>query len=437
MKICVVGLWHLGLVAAACTSSRYQTTALDFDEPLVENIKRGKLPIFEPGLSELLFEGIGRGSLHVTSNASEALSSADIVWVTYDTPVNEADEADFEFVRNRIRDLFPFLQPGALLLISSQVPVGFCSQVEAEMTKATRGQNTAVVYSPENLRLGTALKAFLEADRVVIGSRNRADGTRVEELFAPFAASSIHMSVESAEMTKHALNAFLATSVSFMNEIAALCEPTGADAIDVARGLRSDRRIGPSAYLDPGPGFAGGTLGRDVQALAGLARRNGLPSPLLSSISASNEYSRRWPERTLLGLLDPARATIAILGLTYKPGTDTLRRSHAMELASALQKRGAKIRAYDPAVKAFPVGVGAEITLGATIEDALGGADAVVIATPWPDFKNLESETFLQTMRKAIVLDPHRALGENVRRDPRVQYRTVGLPPKGQGGRIR
>jgi UDPglucose 6-dehydrogenase len=336
VKVCVVGLWHLGTVIAACLASGgHDVVGLDFDADTVRNLKAGEPPIFEPGLEDLIKRGLREGRLRFTSDVVDALRDAEIVWIAYDTPVDDDDRADVEFVVGRVARLFPHLRAGMLVLISSQLPVGTTRRLE----QACPNKSVTFAYSPENLRLGKAIGVFTQPDRVVVGTRGEADRARIAALLRPFIEDPARtdriewMSVESAEMTKHALNAFLATSVTFINEIAALCEQVGADAKEVERGLKSESRIGSKAYLGPGAAFAGGTLARDVEFLTQIGAVHYQPTHLLSAVRASNDEHRNWHRRKLQALLgDLHGKCIAVWGLTYKPGTDTLRRSSSVEL---------------------------------------------------------------------------------------------------------
>jgi UDPglucose 6-dehydrogenase len=246
-----------------------------------------------------------------------------------------------ESVVRAAASLFPHLRDGAVMLVSSQLPVGTTQRLESMFAETAGGRRAGFAYSPENLRLGKAIDVFAHPDRVVAGVRSEADRATIAELLRPFTDRIEWMSVESAEMTKHALNAFLATSVTFINEIAALCEQVGADASEVERGLKSEARIGPKAYLSPGGAFAGGTLARDVMFLSELGRQKGIATHLLSSVKTSNDAHRQWAQRRLAQLLDGVSGrTVAVWGLTYKPGTDTLRRSSAIELCKWLGSQG-------------------------------------------------------------------------------------------------
>jgi UDPglucose 6-dehydrogenase len=282
-------------------------------------------------------------------------------------------------------------------------------------------------YSPENLRLGKAIDVFSNPDRVVMGVRDEDTRQKIQTVLAPITDRIEWMSVESAEMTKHALNAFLATSVVFINEIARICERVGADAKEVERGLKSESRIGAKAYLGPGGAFAGGTLARDIAFLQTIGEKIGVDVPLFQAVETSNQAHKAWAYQRLshvLGVLSDK--TIGIMGLTYKPNTDTLRRSSAVELCKQLAQSGAQVIAYDPKVRNLPDELASIITLAPNAEAPFSGADAVVIATEWADFKALDALTVINTMRQPIILDANRFLRDTFGILPAVRYYTVG-----------
>lgn len=412
MNVAVLGLWHLGAVTAACLASGgHQVRGLDDD---VAALSEGRAPLFEPGLDELLRAGLEAGRLRFESDPVAALRNAEVLWVTVDTPVDEDDVADTESVVRRVEALLPLLGKDVLVIVSSQLPVGTVRRLESSY--APEGVTFACL--PENLRLGKAIEVFTRPDRVVAGVRNGRDRARIAELLAPFTDRIEWMSVESAEMTKHALNAFLAMSVAFINEIATLCEETGADAKEVERGLKTESRIGPRAYLSPGGAFAGGTLARDIEFLSALGNH----PPLISAVRTSNDRHRGWMRRRLQQLLgDLGGKTIAVWGLTYKPGTDTLRRSSSVELIHWLLENGARVRAHDPVVRSLPDDL--PIELCPSPGDAARGADAVVVATEWPDYRVLTPADLGQG---AIVLDANRFVRENFEGREGIRYVTVG-----------
>lgn len=434
MKVCVYGLWHLGTVTAACLASAgHQIIGLDFDNALIQHLQQGQPPISEPGLEDLIKQSIAKGQLSFTNNINNAVKDAEIVWVTYDTPVDSEDHADVGYVVERVTHIYPYLHNGTLVLISSQLPVGTTKRLEQAYLKlhpevsSLDKQPITFGYSPENLRLGEAISVFTCPDRVVVGLRCEDDRQRVIALFQPFTDCIEWMSVESAEMTKHAINTFLATSIVFINELASLCEQSGADAKEVERGLKSDMRIGSRAYLSPGTAFAGGTLARDVAFLQQLGSTYPQPIYLFSAIQSSNNAHKQWVPRKLQALLHDLRGKrIAILGLAYKPGTDTLRRSTSVELCGWLAGQNVQVCAHDPMVRVLPDELLNKIQLCATPEAALEAANALIVATNWPDYKLLSPEVIVALMQAPLVIDPARFLVETLGSDPRIKYVTIG-----------
>jgi UDPglucose 6-dehydrogenase len=429
MKICVFGLWHLGCVTAACAAQRFPTIGLDPDLKVIAGLQAGRPPILEPGLEDLIRDGHASGHLRFTNDARDALAEADIVWVAFDTPVDEEDRPDNGFVESQIASLFPHLREGSMVLISSQLQVGTTSRIEAAYRGAYAGKHVRFAYSPENLRLGKALEVFRSPGRIVIGTRTAEDRERLIPLLTPFCDNLIWMSIESAEMTKHALNAFLANSIAFINEIATVCEKVGADAKQVEKGLKSDERIGPRAYLGAGGPFAGGTLARDISFLTSTASSLDLPVPLLESVKHSNDLHKHWPRRKLLSLLGTlAGKRIAVLGLTYKPGANTLRRSSSVELCRWLSEQHATVNAFDPAVQELPPNLKETITLADSALAAVNGCDAAVIATEWPEFRALSASDLIARMKTPIVLDANRFLDKSLGAPAPLLYIAVGMP---------
>ena len=421
MNIAVLGLWHLGCVTTACCARHFKVVGLDFEVAVVAGLQQAKAPLFEPGLNELLAAGIASGHLRFTTDSKDACASADVLWVCYDTPVNEQDESDVPFVLERMRRALPHLCQGTLVLISSQLPVGACRALETEFP------NLRFACSPENLRLGKAIDAFEKAERVIAGIRHDDAKPPLEQLFKPFTSQVLFMRTESAEMVKHALNSFLALSITFINEIARLCETVGADAKEVAAGLKSEPRIGPRAYLGPGGPFAGGTLARDVVTLTKLGAAKGETLSLIPAIKQSNDLHRGWAFRRLQSRLGDLRGkTIAALGLVYTPNTDTLRRSAAVELCQQLLAAGARVQAFDPAVKSLPAELAA-LSLAADIAGAVSGVNAAVICTEWPQFRQASWPDLTRSMQQpAVVVDANRFLDRELARLPGVEHISVG-----------
>ena len=424
MNVTVFGLWHLGCVTAACVSAAgNRVVGLDPDRRTIDDLRAGKPPIAEPGLTDLITAETQAGRLSFATDPAEGAREAEIVWVAFDTPVNDRDEADVDFVRKQLHQIGPHLRPGTIMLVSSQVPVGFTQ----ELGRAAWAQNIHFAYSPENLRLGKAIEVFRHPERVILGVSDESIKPKLTGLFAPFSGRIEWMSIESAEMTKHAINAFLATSVTFANELARLCEAVGANAKEVERGLKSEGRIGPKAYLSPGAAFAGGTLARDLRFLTQFGRKFGVDTPLFDGVIAGNERHKDWTRDKVRQLLDGIPgAIVAVLGLTYKPGTDTLRRSTSVELCQWMRDRGYRIKAHDPAVKNLPEDLRPVIALTASAADALKDADLAVVATEWPEFRSLTADSFVSAMRRPAVIDPNWFLAGLLSEDRRVHYVTTG-----------
>ena len=407
MKICVYGLWHLGSVTSAgLARAGHTVVGLDFNKETIKNLKDGRAPVSEPGLNELILENIQRRTLSYTSDPATALEKTDVVWIGFDTPVDEEDNADVDSIEKNFDAVSAFIPDQAKIIISSQVPVGFTRHLNDTFRKKYPGKKVYFACSPENLRLGKSLKTFLEPDRIIIGA-NPGEKEQFLPVFASISERLEWMGFESAEMTKHAINAFLATSICFANEVATLCEQAGADAKDVERGLKTEERIGPKAYLNPGNAFSGGTLARDVRFLQKMGKKNHLPMYLINSVLESNDFHKTWIQRKCVEVLGDLNGKhITVLGLTYKPGTDTLRRSMSVELCKWLKEQGAEVTAFDPAIYALPSELQSVISLAPDLAGSVQSADCIIVATEWPDFRNIKTD-IITTMRGKTIIDPN------------------------------
>ncbi len=420
LNVTILGLWHLGSVTAACMARHHRVTGLDLDATVVEGLRAGRAPLHEPGLDALVTAGQANGQL-VFSDDPSAARSADVVWVCYDTPVDSDDRSNTPWVNDQLDRVLTTLRAGTVVLISSQLPVGTCARL------AEKYPSLYFACSPENLRLGKAIEAFEKPARIIVGAPAEARPL-LERLLAPIGAPLIWMRPASAEMVKHALNGFLALSVAYINEVAALCETVGADGQEVTAGLKSEPRIGPGAYLRPGGPFAGGTLARDVVNLAELGAAKNLPLELIPAIKESNDRHRGWNLRKLRAVLDGrSNATVAVLGLAYTPNTSTLRRSAAVELCRELLAAGGKVRAFDPLVRTADRDH-RDIPFAASAAEALQGADAVVICTEWPEFREYPWPALLATMARPVVIDANRLVEKAVTPVAGTLYFTVGRP---------
>lgn len=427
MRVCVQGLWHLGSVTAACLASAgHEVVGLESDQMVVSSLNEGKAPLHEPHLNQLIAKGIRSGKLRFTSDMVAACKDAEVLWVTFDTPVDKDDVADINFVLNQVKSAVMLLSEGALVLVSSQLPVGSIGILENFAKEKVPNKNLSFASSPENLRLGKALNVFLHPDRIIVGTRSPEDRLTLGKLLSPITENIEWMSVESAEMTKHAINAFLAVSVTFANEIAAICELVGADAKEVERGLKSESRIGPKAYLSPGGPFAGGTLARDIEFLGKISQEQQLITPLLSSVRLSNDAHKKWVQRKLLEHFPDLRnIRVAIWGLTYKPGTDTLRRSLSVELVDWLLKNGANVQVYDPAVKELPIDWVNRVRNCASAQENLEEIQVLVVGTEWPEFKDSARQLPENAKFNLLIIDANQHLLDSVR-GLAIPYLSVG-----------
>jgi UDPglucose 6-dehydrogenase len=431
MRVCVLGLWHLGSVTAACLASvGHEVIGFDDDVSVIDALKRGEAPIFEPGLDDLLKAGISNGNLSFSSDLFEALNGAEVLWVALDTPVDDDDNADVQYVHKQIQVALFHLNEGVIVLVSSQMPVGSIYRLEKLASQIVPNKKLSFACSPENLRLGRALNVFLKPDRIVVGVRKYEDRPVLEKLLNVVTDRIEWMSVESAEMTKHAINAFLATSVTFSNEIASICELVGADAKEVERGLKSEARIGPGAYLSPGGPFAGGTLARDIAFLNTESQVHHLSTPLLSAVRPSNDEHKSWVRRRLKDQFGSLNGVFLVIwGLTYKPGTDTLRRSLSVELCDWLLEQGAHVSVFDPVVKQLPDRWNGKVLHSPNAFDAVDNAHALVIGTEWPEFKLIASKLESKANQNLVIVDANRHL-QATPFPSRFRYIAVGAPFK-------
>jgi len=406
MKICVFGLWHLGSVTSAGLAKLGHTVVgLDFERRVIDDLRHAEAPVSEPGLNDLILEHLPK-NLKFIDDPKTSLVDTDIIWITFDTPVDEQDNADLSSIEKNFDKLAPFIDNGMKIIISSQVPVGFTRYLQNQFHKKNPNKKVYFAYSPENLRLGKSLKTFLEPDRIIIGI-NPDEKEQFLPVFSTISDRLEWMSIESSEMTKHAINAFLATSVCFANEVATLCERVGANAIDVERGLKTEERIGPMAYLNPGNAFSGGTLARDVRFLQKMGKKYYLPMYLINSVLESNDFHKTWIQRKCREIMGELNGKhITVLGLTYKPGTNTLRRSLSVELCRWLKDQGAEVTAFDPAIQELPLELHTIISLSSDLAGSVEIADCIIIATDWPDFQKIKKE-IITTMRGKIIIDPN------------------------------
>ncbi len=407
----VVGLWHLGCVLSASWSELGHTvTGFDYDADRIAGLREGRPPLYEPGLPEMITKNMTERRLSF-SNALADLTACDVIFLSYDTPVRDDDSSDTTILTTTVQDLAPVMKNGAILVVSSQSPAGFCRELRAILHASN--PTLEIAYSPENLRLGEAIACYLNPGRIILGTATQATEDACMALFGRIPGEVLAMSLESAEAVKHGINAFLANSIVFANHLADICEARGARIDDVVRGMKSDPRIGPKAYLAPGIGFSGGTLGRDLKVLEAINGEMQGYARLFGQIHAMNgerKFSIVNKIRAALG--DLAGKRIGVLGVTYKPGTSTLRRSLPLEIVDLLLAEKTDVRVFDPRADYGELPAAPAFTVCGSIAEAAEQADMLVLLTEWPEFRECAWADIRGLMRTPAMLDTKNFLPE-------------------------
>ncbi|MBI3985808.1 MAG: UDP-glucose/GDP-mannose dehydrogenase family protein [Lentisphaerae bacterium] len=426
-KIGVVGLWHLGCVlCAAWRRMGHSVVGFDHQPDRVARLQRGEPPLFEPGLSEAIQDGLRNGALSFSTRI-EDLRDCDFVFLAYDTPVLDDDSSDTSILSRSVRELAPIMKNQAVLIVTSQSPAGFCRQLRQQLQAVNRTLDLAV--SPENLKLGEAIACYLTPGRIILGTASADTQAQCTDLFAAIPGDILAMSLESAEMVKHGINSFLASSIVFTNQLSDLCETSGARIDDVIRGMKTDPRIGPKAYLAPGIGFSGGTLGRDLQVLAAQNHIHHGQATLFELVHGFNEERKNHIVERALRLLGAVKGnTIGVLGVTYKPGTSTIRRSRPLEMVRQLLDRRVRVKVFDPRAdfSELPGTPPFEIAAGAL--DAARETDLLLLLTEWPEFRALPWAEIAPLMNHPNFFDTKNFLDENAMIAAGFRYHSIGRP---------
>ena len=428
MKICVLGMWHLGSVTAVCLSSlNHEVIALDYDKNIIENLKKDNFPVKEPKLLELAKKAIFKKKLKFISDAKEIPRGIDYLWITYDTPVNFQDKSKTSFVINNIIKTLNNFNKSIPIIISSQLPAGSVYQLEKKYNNKFN-----FILIPENLRLGNAVNTFFQQKRILVGLRNTKLKNKIKKLLSPLSKDIKFMRTESAEMTKHAINSFLALSISFANEVASLSELIGADFKEIEYGLKSEERIGYKAYLSAGTAFAGGTLARDVEYLKLLASRfkkQNLKIDLIKSIKKSNNNHKKWVMNKIDSIASNLNSKkITIWGLSYKENSNTLRRSLAVELGDQLLKKGVHLNAFDPIVSKLPNHWNNKVDFYHDLYKSVQSTDILIVCTNSSYYKKIKINQLLQKVKKLVIIDQNKYLEciHGIKTSKNILYLTLG-----------
>lgn len=404
-RIAVVGVGYVGLcTSAGFASLDHDVRSFDIDVNKIDRLRAGEIPIYEPGLTELVVEGVASGRLRFFTELEPAVVDAEFVFICVPTPQDEDGAADLSYVLAATQSLSPLLPAGATVVVKSTVPVGAAERVQSKLARA----DVAYVSNPEFLREGSAMWDFFNPDRIVVGSTDEQAATAVAALYQQPDLPLVVTTAASAELIKYAANSFLAIKLSFVNEMASLCEQVGADISDVTRGFGLDSRIGEK-FLQPGPGWGGSCFPKDTRALLNISERSGVPSALVQAAIASNDQAfHRIVDRltdALGGGLEGMR--IAVWGFAFKANTDDTRESPALSVMRRLAARGAEVIAYDP-IATLPPTVIAQQAPSAL--EAVRDADALIVLTEWPEFSDLSARDALAVMRGTVVFDTRRVL---------------------------
>ncbi len=434
MHIGIIGTGYVGLVTGACFAEfGIHVTCADRDEEKINALKRGRIPFYEPGLQALVEKNFKQGRLAFTSKVGEAVNSNLVIFIAVGTPPRGDGSCDLSYVEEVAKEIANHLDGYKVIVTKSTVPVGTGKRIK-KIIEENRKNNTHfdVASNPEFLREGAAIEDFMRPNRVVIGSESPQASAILQDLYRPLyllETPFVTTDIETAELIKYASNSFLATKISFINEMAQLCERLGADVHMVAKGIGLDKRIGPK-FLHPGPGFGGSCFPKDTRALVSLAEETGTELKIIKAAIEVNESQKRSMVERIKDALNPLEGkTLAILGLSFKPNTDDVREAPAIDIINALSKKGAVIKAYDPA--AVPV---AKKLLPNTVKyskdpyEAAKGADALVIVTEWNEFRNLDLGQIMKLLNQPFFFDLRNIYDPEKMRAAGFKYYSVGRP---------
>ncbi len=434
-NICVIGTGYVGLINGTCFADLgNKVVTVDIDQRKIEMLNDGIMPIYEPGLAEMVDRNVKAGRLHFTTSYEEGLSDAEYVFICVGTPEGVDGEADLKYVRAAAESIAKLMDHPLVVINKSTVPVGTGDWV-SDIISNTQPKpiDFSVVSCPEFLREGSAIRDFMITDRTVLGSQNQDAAEAVAQLYIPLRKPIVMTDLRTAEMIKYASNAFLATKISFINEMAIICERLGADVMEVASGMGFDQRIG-SHFLQAGIGYGGSCFPKDVKALAYMAQTHGMHPQLLNAVMDINAYMRKHIIHKLEKLLgDLEGKTVGVMGLAFKENTDDMRESPALTVIEHLVEAKAKVRAYDPVAMQHAQSVISGIEMAGDCYELAEGADALVLVTPWNEFKQLDMARIRDSMNTPILIDGKNIYDPEKMKDLGFEYRAVGRGFEGVG----
>jgi UDPglucose 6-dehydrogenase len=432
MKICMIGAGYVGLVSAACFSEfGWTVTCVDKDQNRLKELNAGRSPIYEPGLDDLMQRNMKAGRLVFTGELAEAVKTADVVFLAVGTPMRRGDGyADLSYVYAAVDEIAPLVDGFTVITTKSTVPVGTSREIELRLRNKNPNANVAVCSNPEFLREGSAIQDFTHPDRVLVGTDSKAAQEVMDRLYKPLSLRGspvMFVSRESAELAKYAANAFLAMKISFINEIADLCEQVGADVQQVAAAIGKDKRIGDK-FLHPGPGYGGSCFPKDVEALVRTGRENKAPLSLVEQVERVNhERKIAMTGRIEAALNGPLKGkTIGLLGVTFKPNTDDMRDAPSLVIVPMLLDRGAKVKAFDPQYEKQAVALLPGVEWCASALEAAEGADVLVVLTEWNEFRALDLKEVRKKMKGNKLVDLRNVFVPRAALEAGLHYKGIG-----------
>jgi len=434
MRVAMIGTGYVGLVSGACFSEfGHVVTCVDKNPDRIESLRRGEIPIFEPGLEDLVARNVKAGRLSFTLDIRQAMQTADAVFIAVGTPSRRGDgEADLSYVYAAAREIAANIHRHTLVVTKSTVPVGTGREVERIIRETRPDASFEMASNPEFLREGAAIEDFMRPDRVVCGAESDRAREMLRALYRPLKLNEtpiLFTSLETAELIKYAANAFLATKITFINEIADLCERSNVNVQDVAKGIGLDGRIG-GKFLNAGPGYGGSCFPKDTQALVATGRKHGTPLRIVETVVDVNEARKRRMADKIIAAMGGSVSgrTIAVLGLTFKPNTDDMRDSPSLAIVPALQAAGARLRVFDPEGMAEAGKLIRDVDWCADAYDACRGADAVTIVTEWNQFRALDLPQVRSLLRQPLMIDLRNIYKPKEMADAGFVYHSIGRP---------
>lgn len=427
MKVAVIGIGYVGLVTATCLANLgNKVIGIDIDKKRVKNLKNGIIPIYEPGLEELVKNNYEAGRLSYTTNLTQAVKKSDIIFIAVGTPPREDGSADLQYVLDAAGQIAKAMNGYKVIINKSTVPIGTGKMVENEIKKYYKG-DFDVVSNPEFLREGSAVFDFLNPDRVVVGHASKKSKDMLKKLYKPLNTTILFTDIKTAEMIKYASNSMLATQISFINSIANICKKVGANVEDVSAGMKLDKRIGKYSFLSAGAGYGGSCFPKDVKALIQIARKNDYHFKILEEVENVNRFQREGITNEVLKMLKkPKGKKVAIWGLAFKPNTDDMREAPSVDIIQTLQSQGVKIQAFDPVAQDNARTMLKNIKYFRDSKKVLVGCDLLLVMTDWDEFKEIDIKIIKKKLKNPVIFDARNIWDPEEMKKEGISYQSIG-----------